>query len=455
MTTYLGEKPVGIGTIKATEAVGKVITDKTTILGDGFTDPLKVNTLLFATSESVAASAEAIRTEVNNKFTVVDSAIQGANEAIVKTREDYIQADSEIHQMLNGLSAETTTIKNNQASLGTQVANIEHKIPDGTTGTNSLINKQILAQTSYTKAEVDAKVSSVYKFKGSVSTYNSLPNTATTGDVYNVSDTGANYAWDGSKWDKLSETIDLTAYATTEYVTAREQDIRSDLGENISEVHTQVVGLSGEVAKKLNSDGDTMTGPLEISAIGGSTTLLTLSYKATETSGANSWGFYLGTNMLNLSYNGTGFYTFSPAHVSPAGNGIRDLGQSYAKWKTLYATKLNNGADIAVPTTGGTMALESNVIELSESTVELATNTIYNAGEMAALTITFPTTDETYVSQLNFTSGSTATAFTAPDTVKWIGDDISDGAFVPATGKRYAIMFYYDGVQLRGAVQGA
>lgn len=264
MTTYLGEKPVGIGTIKATETVGKVITDKATILGDGFTDPLKVNTLLFATSESVAASAEAIRTEVNNKFTVVDSAIKGANEAIEKTREDYIQADSEIHQMLNGLSAETTTIKNNQASLGTQVANIEHKIPDGTTGTNSLINKQILAQTSYTKAEVDAKVSSVYKFKGSVSTYNSLPSTATTGDVYNVTDTGANYAWDGSKWDKLSETIDLTAYATTAYVTAREQDIRSDLGENISEVHTQVVGLSGEVAKKLNSDGDTMTGTLNV-----------------------------------------------------------------------------------------------------------------------------------------------------------------------------------------------
>lgn len=264
MTTYLGEKAVGVGGIKATVNVGKVITDEKTIIGDGFTEPLAVNTLLFATSESVAASAEAIRTEVNNKFVVVDSAIEGANDAIEKTRADYIQADSEIHQMINGLSAETTTIKNNQASLGTQVANIEHKIPDGTTGTNSLVNKQILAQTSYTKAEVDAKVSSVYKFKGSVSTFNSLPSAATTGDVYNVTDTGANYAWDGSKWDKLSETVDLTAYATTSYVTEREQDIRSDLGETISEVHTQVVGLSGEVAKKLNSDGDTMTGALNL-----------------------------------------------------------------------------------------------------------------------------------------------------------------------------------------------
>lgn len=270
MTTYLGEKPVGIGTIKATEAVGKVITDKTTILGDGFTDPLKVNTLLFATAESVAGSAEAIRTEFNNKLKVVDSAIDGANDAIAKTRNDYEVADQEIRADMNEKDAELehmitehaeelVNLRGNQASLGTQVANIEHKIPDGTTGTNSLVNKQILAQTSYTKAEVDAKVSSVYKFKGSVSTYNSLPSTATTGDVYNVTDTGANYAWDGSKWDKLSETIDLTAYATTEYVTAREQDIRSDLGEDISEVHTQVVGLSGEVVAIASGKQDKLT----------------------------------------------------------------------------------------------------------------------------------------------------------------------------------------------------
>ena len=98
---------------------------------------------------------------------------------------------------------------------------------------------------------------------------------------------------------------------------------------------------------------------------------------------------------------------------------------------------------------------DSAVVALSESTVELATNTIYNAGEMATLSITFPTADATYVSQLNFTSGAMATAFTAPDTVKWIGDDISDGAFVPATGKRYSIMFYYDGQNIRGAIQGA
>ena len=69
----------------------------------------------------------------------------------------------------------------------------------------------------YTSTQVDnaisQAVSSVYKFKGSVSTYNNLPTTGlTAGDVYNVEDTGANYGWTGSVWDKLSD--DLTNYVT-------------------------------------------------------------------------------------------------------------------------------------------------------------------------------------------------------------------------------------------------
>lgn len=64
---------------------------------------------------------------------------------------------------------------------------------------------------AYTKTEVDNKVASVYKYKGSVSTYQNLPSTGlTVGDVYNVASNGANYAWDGSSWDKLGENVDLS-----------------------------------------------------------------------------------------------------------------------------------------------------------------------------------------------------------------------------------------------------
>lgn len=73
---------------------------------------------------------------------------------------------------------------------------------------------------AYTKTEIDAKVASVYRFKGNVAAYANLPTSGqVTGDVYNVNDTGANYAWTGTEWDKLSETIDLTNYATTSALT--------------------------------------------------------------------------------------------------------------------------------------------------------------------------------------------------------------------------------------------
>ena len=71
----------------------------------------------------------------------------------------------------------------------------------------------LTTENVYTKSEVDAKVSAVYRFKSSVASEANLPKSGNTiGDVYNVNDTGANYAWNGSAWDKLSETIDLTPY---------------------------------------------------------------------------------------------------------------------------------------------------------------------------------------------------------------------------------------------------
>lgn len=74
-----------------------------------------------------------------------------------------------------------------------------------------------VTQLSAALEEVEVKVSSVYRFRGSVATYNNLPTEGNVqGDVWNVEDTGANYAWDGTKWDKLSETIDLTPYLTKE-----------------------------------------------------------------------------------------------------------------------------------------------------------------------------------------------------------------------------------------------
>lgn len=60
------------------------------------------------------------------------------------------------------------------------------------------------------KEDVKNKFLGVYRFKGTVPAYIYLPEENNNiGDVYNVQDTGANYAWDGQDWDKLSETYQM------------------------------------------------------------------------------------------------------------------------------------------------------------------------------------------------------------------------------------------------------
>ena len=72
-------------------------------------------------------------------------------------------------------------------------------------------------EDAYTKTEVDAKVSSVYKYKGSVTDESALPTEGqVVGDVYNLEDTGMNVAWTGEGWDKLGSVVDLTPYLTKE-----------------------------------------------------------------------------------------------------------------------------------------------------------------------------------------------------------------------------------------------
>ena len=73
---------------------------------------------------------------------------------------------------------------------------------------------------------IDAKVAGAYKFKGSVANAEALPTTGNTeGDIYNVEDTGANYAWNGTEWDSLGGSFDssgLWAKSELEAMTTEE-----------------------------------------------------------------------------------------------------------------------------------------------------------------------------------------------------------------------------------------
>lgn len=60
-------------------------------------------------------------------------------------------------------------------------------------------------------------LSSVYRYKGSVASYASLPTEDNeVGDVWNVESTGMNYGWTGEAWDPLGESFEIQAISNAE-----------------------------------------------------------------------------------------------------------------------------------------------------------------------------------------------------------------------------------------------
>lgn len=88
--------------------------------------------------------------------------------------------------------------------------------------------------------------------------------------------------------------------------------------------------------------------------------------------------------------------------------------------------------------------------------VTIANNNEYRyTANVLSLTLNLPSTiSSDFTSWLVFVSGTTATSFTYPNTIKWSGDNVTNNVFLPATGKTYNIGFWYDGVNVNAVVRG-
>jgi len=66
---------------------------------------------------------------------------------------------------------------------------------------------------AYTKSEIDTKLSAAMNYKGTKATVAALPSSGNnTGDVWHVTATNGEYAWNGTAWEELGSTIDLSGY---------------------------------------------------------------------------------------------------------------------------------------------------------------------------------------------------------------------------------------------------
>lgn len=107
-------------------------------------------------------------------------------------------------------SLSTTSTNPVQNSVITNALNNKASTSIATTSTNGLMS-------SADKTKLNS-LSSVMTYKGTVANYTDLPTNANIGDTYNITNSsdynkaGDNAVWNGTAWDILSGTIDLSAY---------------------------------------------------------------------------------------------------------------------------------------------------------------------------------------------------------------------------------------------------
>ena len=204
--------------VEKIKAVSTAIPTKLSQLTNdsGYQTSSQVSTTVTNATKDLAA-----KTDVGTLTTLTTTAKNNLVAAINEIDGHQDSADS----MIQGQGNDINGIKTNIGSLsnldttakGTIVAAInEVKTSADGKMTSAQVDSKITAAKVglATETYVNNKVSSVYKYKGSKDTYASLPTTGNAvGDVWNVVDkNGQNFAWTGSAWDALGETIDLSGY---------------------------------------------------------------------------------------------------------------------------------------------------------------------------------------------------------------------------------------------------
>ena len=175
-------------------------------------------------STATQSALDSLSTEISNETTRAKAVEEELSEDITS---ESLRATKAENTITSNLTAHTTNTNNPHNVTKSQIglSNVDNTAdlnkPISTATQNALNNKADKATTlsgygitdAYTKTEIDNKISSVYKFKGSVEDVEDLPADGNTvGDVYNVVITGDNYAWTEDGWDKLAGDIDLTPY---------------------------------------------------------------------------------------------------------------------------------------------------------------------------------------------------------------------------------------------------
>lgn len=200
-----------------------------------------------------AATARAAETKLGNDIATEKNRAQSAEQTISTNLQNEIDRSTQIDtQHTNAINKE---VQDRKEAIATEVSDrnaailvetnrakakeeeLDNKITDHTTATNAALALKADKSDTYTKAQVDAKLSGAYKVKRS-STFEALPkDNNVVGDVYNITnafnlggkhyDAGTNVVWTEDGWDALSGSFDTTA------IEGSIQEVADDLAQEI------------------------------------------------------------------------------------------------------------------------------------------------------------------------------------------------------------------------------
>lgn len=226
-----------------------------------------------------AATARAAETKLGNDIATEKNRAQSAEQTISTNLQNEIDRSTQIDtQHTNAINKE---VQDRKEAIATEVSDrnaailvetnrakakeeeLDNKITDHTNATNAALALKADKSDTYTKAQVDAKLSGAYKVKGS-STFEALPkDNNVVGDVYNITnafnlggkhyDAGTNVVWTEDGWDALSGSFDTTA------IEGSIQEVADGLAQEILDrtqadttINNNVSSLSNRV--KVNED---------------------------------------------------------------------------------------------------------------------------------------------------------------------------------------------------------
>lgn len=234
-----------------------------------------VVTYVEGVSGNIQTAINGVDQKVADNKSAID-ALSSSVESNYATKAYVQEVSGNIKTTIDGVSTaleEHKTAADNKFATKTEVTTLSGNAKTAIDGVDAKVTAldTKLTEHYWTSAEtntkieekVNAAVSSVYKVKGSVQTYDALPATGNVeGDVYNVVDAhdnipaGTNYVWvsegeGAGHWDPLGGTVDLSAYAKTTEVEAKVKVVADALDTYKGEVardyalKSEVTTLSG------------------------------------------------------------------------------------------------------------------------------------------------------------------------------------------------------------------